>query len=404
MKARSLILGSMLNCLKRALSIRSYTICNFVPKMSDKVAQFTSRFLDISETFIYEPLRLMQKFHPTILCFQKRNKDKFPYDPIFSLDDLEQQAQSREKFLGVFGREAFFSQTIKEKKIEILHAHYGFNGIYALQFKKMNPKLKIIVNFYGLDVYQHTKNPVYRWQLKKLFKQGVLFLACSERMRNDLIKLGAPDERTIVHYGGANLKENLFSRPRQGDEIVFLMCGRFVEKKGFKYGIKAFLRSCRKNTKIRLKVIGSGPLEAELKQIVTKSEFGSKVDFLGALRHESYLREIEQAQIFISPSVTAGSGDKEGLPTVLIESAAIGRPLIASIHSGIPEIVHDQKNGILVAERDIEGLSAAINRMSNEKQLWNIYAEYGRKLAESRFDLIKQTAKIEELYQNMLEV
>ncbi|MBU0579576.1 MAG: glycosyltransferase [Candidatus Margulisbacteria bacterium] len=371
--------------------------------MSKKVAQFTNRFLDISETFIYEPLRLMKKFKPVVFCFQKRNQDKFPYDSIYCLNDLPEKEQKKNQFLAAFGQEKYFTNLIKQNEIRVLHAHYGFGGIYALQFKKKNSNLKIIVNFYGLDVYQHTKSPLYRWQLRQLFKKGDLFLVCSEKMSQDLIKLGAPKNKVKVHYGGADLKKIKYSCPKQGDEIVFLMCGRFVEKKGFKYGIEAFLRCCAKNNNIKLKVIGHGTLEQALKKIVTQSKYQNRVEFLGALNHSEYLTEIEKCNVFISPSVTAKNGDQEGLPTVLIESAAIGRPLIATNYSGIPEIVHHKQNGLLVKEQDIAGLSAAIDYLAENKKLWSRYAEYGRKLVEKNFDLIKQTEKLEEYYQKLIE-
>lgn len=370
--------------------------------MPDNIAQFTNRFLDISETFIYEPLRLMKSYHPVIFCFQKRNQDKFPYEPIFSLSDLSSKEQKKEQLRAVFGQEKYFNNLINQKNIKVVHAHYGFGGIYALQFKKKNPELKIMVNFYGLDVYQHTKNPLYRWQLKQLFKNADLFLVCSEKMKADLIKLGAPAEQVRVQYGGADLKKIGFTNPNAGDEIVFLMCGRFVEKKGFEYGARAFLRSCGKNEHIKLKIIGQGTLEKELKQIVTENPYKDRVEFLGALSHDQYLKEIENAQVFMSPSVTAKNGDQEGLPTVLIEAAAIGRPLIATNYSGIPEIVQDGVNGLLVKEKDVVGISEAIDKMVAEKKKWKQYAVNGRKIVEEKFDMIKQTAKIEHYYQELM--
>jgi glycosyltransferase involved in cell wall biosynthesis len=368
-----------------------------------QVAQLTNRFLDVSETFIFEPLRLMKDFHPDVFCFQRRNAEKFPYEPIYSLDELSAEEQKKNNFKAIFGREEYFSKLIKEKNIKVLHAHYGFGGIYALQFKKKNPKLKIMVNFYGLDVYQHTRNYLYRLQLKKLFKHGDLFMGCSAKMKNDLLKLGAPESKTKVQYGGADISKFNFSLPEVTEETVFLMCGRFVEKKGFEYGLKAFIDCCSPNSNIRLKIIGSGSLEEQLRKIAGNSSCSRKIEFLGPKSHDEYLREIEKAHIFLCPSVTAKNGDQEGLPTVLIESAAIGRPLIATDYSGIPEIVHHKQNGLLVKERDVFGLSEAIRTMVSKKNKWAEYAKYGRALVEENFELNNQTKKIENYYQDLLQ-
>jgi glycosyltransferase involved in cell wall biosynthesis len=265
-------------------------------------------------------------------------------------------------------------------------------GVYALSFCKKN-KIPLITSFYGLDVYQHTRSPFYRWQLRQLFKYGILFLACSEKMRNDLIKLGAPADKTKVQYGGATLSRFPYSQRAPEKEITILMCGRFVEKKGFQYGIDAFNRISAEFPQVKLKIIGSGSLESVLKKAA-----GKNIEFLGAKSHAEYIEEIKKCHIFMSPSVTAKNGDSEGLPTVLIEAAAIGRPLIATKHSGIPEIVHDGKNGLLVPERDVPALADVLRKMLRKPEAWIDFSRYGRALVEKSFDLTKQAQKLEAYY------
>ena len=124
--------------------------------------------------------------------------------------------------------------------------------------------------------------------------------------------------------------------------------------------------------------------------------------FLGSKTHAEYIEEIKKCHIFMSPSVTARSGDSEGLPTVLIEAAAIGRPLLATQHSGIPEIVQDGRNGLLAPEKDVDALAANMVKMLDNPDKWPAYSEYGRRLVEEQFNLEKQAAQLESYYKELV--
>lgn len=372
--------------------------------MSQAIGALTTRFLDLSETFIYEPLQLLKGYDTYFYALQRRNKKHFKYPRVLTLDELPKSIGFLTKLRSRFdaGRSIFVNE-MRRAKITLLQAHYGYMGIYALPLKK-KLKIPLLVNFYGLDVYKHTKSFFYRQQLKKLFKHGDMFLVCSERMREDLIALGAPASRLQVLYGGANLRKFPFSfKPYQEKKkIVFLMCGRFVEKKGFIYGLQAFISAYEKNQNLILRIIGSGAEEKNLKSIAESSFAAKQIEFLGNKNHDEYIKELKSCQVFMSPSVTAKSGDKEGLPTVLIEAAALGKPLIATQHSGIPEILHQDKNGFLVPEKDVGKLSEAILKMAEENYRWRDFADYGRQLVEKDFNLENQVKKLQNLYQRLI--
>ncbi|MDR2431390.1 MAG: glycosyltransferase [Candidatus Margulisbacteria bacterium] len=351
-----------------------------MPKI--KAGCYTARFLDLSETFIYEPLKLFQQTDVCVYAWQRRNKQVFPY------------SNCR------IGREKDLRGLMAADDLQVLHAHYGYIGVSASRF---GLKMPLITSFYGLDVYQHTRNPFYRWQLRRLFKRGNLFLACSRKMRGDLLNLGAPPSRVRALYGGAHLAKFPYAvnEYTENKSVVILMCGRFVEKKGFIYGLRAFLKTAPAYEQARLRIIGAGALEAELKREAASSPFGSQVEFLGSRTHAEYIAELKQCHIFMSPSVTAANGDSEGLPTVLIEAAALGRPLLATFHSGIPEIVRDRQNGLLAPEKDVNALAQNLAALLDDPSRWPVYARAGRELVEEQFDLAKQAAKIEEYYREL---
>ena len=98
-------------------------------------------------------------------------------------------------------------------------------------------------------------------------------------------------------------------------------------------------------------------LRDELKEIINKLGIANQVSFLGWKTHSEILALLRQSHVLVAPSVTADSGDQEGIPNVMKEAMAVGLPVIGTIHGGIPELVENGKTGFLVAERDVDSLA-----------------------------------------------
>ena len=98
------------------------------------------------------------------------------------------------------------------------------------------------------------------------------------------------------------------------------------------------------------------------------------------------------------PYVTAKSGDSEGLPNVLKEAMATGLPIISTKHTGVPEIVKDGQTGFLVNEKDVAAISSKLNYLIENPDLWAPFGINGRKIIEDKFEIVKQTQKLEEIY------
>ena len=116
-----------------------------------------------------------------------------------------------------------------------------------------------------------------------------------------------------------------------------------------------------KNIDAKLVIVGDGPLRESLE--LQAKEQGNKIIFLGAKTHEELKTIYASADIFVAPSVTAKDGDKEGIPTAIMEAMASGLPIVASNSGGICEIIEDEKNGYLVEEKNVEQLIDRINQI-----------------------------------------
>jgi glycosyltransferase involved in cell wall biosynthesis len=105
-----------------------------------------------------------------------------------------------------------------------------------------------------------------------------------------------------------------------------------------------------------------------------------------------------RARVLCVPSRRAPDGDAEGLGQVVLEAAAVGTPTVGYRHGGIPEAVRDGVTGLLAAEGDVAGLRAALARALDDDALWAQLSAAARRHVETEFDLGRQTARLEALY------
>ncbi len=263
--------------------------------------------------------------------------------------------------------------------------------------------LPLLTTFHGIDVSLFARDLVYRLRLKRLFREGSVFLVRSNRMKSDVVDLGCRPEKIIVHYGGIDVNKFKLRKKRlDGERIKILMCGRFVEKKGFEYGIRAFAKLSKIHRKVALTLIGDGKLRGKMENLVDSLNLSDKVQFLGMLSHEEVQRGMEASDIFLSPNVTAGDGNREGIPNTIKEAMATGLPVVSTYHAGIPELVIDKKTGFLVPEKDVDGLVDRLDYLLAHPEIGNDLGREGREVVEQKFNLFTQVSRVEEIYAKLL--
>ncbi|MFQ6066051.1 MAG: glycosyltransferase [bacterium] len=361
------------------------------------IAFFIKTYLPASETFIYEEIKNLTTFNVIVLAQKLVNVNLFPHRNIFSAPThLKWRVGSR------WPSHNWFIKPLLSHRVKLVHSHFGWGGMMILpECKKLC--LPLLTSFHGIDVSLFARDFIYRLRLKKLFREGSVFLVRSNRMKADVIDLGCSPEKIIVHYGGVDVNRFRFRKKRlDGERIKILMCGRFVEKKGFEYGIRAFAKLGKIHKNVALNIIGDGKLRGKLENLVDSLNLSHRVQFLGMLPHEEVQRKMEASDIFLSPNVTASDGNREGIPNTIKEAMATGLPVVSTYHAGIPELVIDRKTGFLVPEKDVEGLVDRLDQLITHPELWEKLGSRGREVVEEKFNLFKQVRKLEKIYKSLL--
>ena len=216
--------------------------------------------------------------------------------------------------------------------------------------------IPLIAHFHGYDASVRSVLEEQADEYRKLFRHAAAIIAVSRAMRQRLIELGAPAERTHWNPCGVDCEQFDQVEPAAAPPILVAV-GRLTEKKGPTYTIRAFASALEEVPDARLRFLGDGPLREECEALVGELGLGHAVEFLGAQPHHAVAPLLRTARAFVQHSVVAASGDSEGTPVAVLEAGATGLPVLATRHAGIPDVVVDGETGLLVDERDVEGMS-----------------------------------------------
>lgn len=283
---------------------------------------------------------------------------------------------------------------------DVIHCHFGQNGSIAVVLRDVGVLTgKIVTIFHGFDLTSYIKKHG-SGTYKQLFEKGDLFLPISEHWKNRLIELGCNKNKIQVHRMGINIS-NLNDSAKKGhknESTIILSVGRLVEKKGINYGIEAVARLKDRFQGLQYLIIGDGIMKIDLMQLIQKHQLQKNVKLLGWMTQDEIFNIMRGADIFLAPSVTSSTGSQEGIPVVLMEAMAHRLPVVATRHSGIPEIVIDGQNGFLAEECDVVGLADKMECLIMNPELSNRMGAEGRKLIENSFDIDRLNEKLIRIF------
>jgi len=295
---------------------------------------------------------------------------------------------------------------IKKEKIKILqfghYAHYCLIGTLLAKLLK----LKILIYFHGVDLWIHQRKKIDKWLMKLNLKNADKLIANSNFIKNEISKLGIPEEKITVVYPGVNLEKfKSLNNKKSGDlanKKIILSLGRLIKLKGYDLVFKALPEVIRVVPNLVYLIIGEGEEEKELRELVKKLDLEKYVNFIKAIRgpEETKAPYYALADVFVGPSREIIYKDYkhiESFGLVYLEAAAAEKPVIATKIGGITEAVLDGQTGLLVPPENTQALSQALIKLLTDEELAKKLGKQGRERVEKEFRWEQRVEKISEL-------
>jgi colanic acid/amylovoran biosynthesis glycosyltransferase len=372
-----------------------------------QVGLFRHNLFRVSEPFIAQQAERLQRYRPLYLG-RLRYGAPPPGAEALVLEDLAPQMRLLPAAWHMLSASPHpYLYMLEGRRPDLIHAHFGVEGVYALPLAA-RLGVPLVTTFHGFDATLAPlgllSNPAWvRYALGRggLARRGNLFIAASDFLRQKLLALDFPPERVAVHYIGVDTSAIAPRTPAQ-EEPAILHVARLEEVKGTEYLIRAFALVAPQYPLARLVIIGDGKLRKNLERLARETGFAERITFLGACPHVEVLGWMRRAAMLVLPSIKTHSGREEGLGMVMLEAAATGVPGIGSRIGGIPEGIAEGETGFLVPERDPEALSIAIGTLLANQTLRLRMGEAARRRTERMFDLTRQTAALEDIYDGLL--
>lgn len=281
-------------------------------------------------------------------------------------------------------------------KYDIVHANWLIpQGIIQSFFKK-----PYIITGHGGDISSFNKGILKKLKKRCMDKAGEVIVVSGYKQQE--LKEIYPGICSRIISMGVNTE--LFNREQnhidnffeQGNQKVVLYVGRLAEIKGVNFLIEAM----QYVNNAKLVIVGDGPERRHLEEIADRSS--ARIAFLGSKTHEELKVIYASADILVVPSVTDSNGAQEGLPTVIMEAFASKLAVIATRTGGIPNLLKDGGNGLLVEEKSAKEIAAAINRLLTDGALYErVTAE--AYLAAKENDYSKVAEKYHKVIERILD-
>ena len=311
-------------------------------------------------------------------------------------------APPREVFIKEFLQAGYIANAVLEaKNIRHMHAHFCHGSTTIALYASKMSGIPFSFTAHAKDIYLKELNPGNL--LQKKMRRAEFLVTCTGANEEHLQRLAPKGTKIHRIYHGLDTK--LFSNNEETvqdkSEVlpIVLSVGRLVEKKGFDYLIRACAILKEKGHRFQCRIVGGGDgYTDKLKALIKDLNVGDIVDLHGAVTQEE-LREIyKQATLFALPCLVVDNGDRDGIPNVLVEAMSMRVPVISTDISGIPELITDDVNGLLVPEKNAEAMAHAIERLLTQPELRQKLSEAGRARVCSDFDSQVTTLDLKELF------
>ncbi len=364
------------------------------------------------DLFPFAPVVVMEKPSPAVRTKRRKQRQRGNFIRRFYYKHLLQRWPPPEKPKPpapppppVYDDAYNLVDLLRQHQPQLAHVYYGHKAVkYLPMLRRWGGPL--IVSFHGMDVREDVYKVTDPTKLSEVFAEARLVLGRSQSLLDRLAEMGCPPGKLRLNRTAIPLDAvtPVIRQPPADGRWVFLQACRLIAKKGLPTTLLAMRKIADQWPEARLLVAGDGPLGEEMRSLCHELHLGGNVEFLG-WRSQTELRELyRQAHLFLHPSETTLSGDREGVPNTLLEAMATGLPPVATLHGGIPEAVTDGVDGLLVPEKSPAALADAVLRLIRQTGLLEELSAKAASNVAAKYGLDGRLQALEDCYEEAMGI
>jgi glycosyltransferase involved in cell wall biosynthesis len=290
---------------------------------------------------------------------------------------------------------AVLARDVIIKGITHIHAHFGTSATEVARIASHLTSVPYSFTAHAKDIFHEEVEPL---DLRRKLKEAADVITVSD-YNVEYLRANYDSDTGRVHrvYNGMNLNRFLFKSPQDRPPRI-INVGRLVEKKGLDVLIDACGVLASENYPFACQIIGTGELESELRAQIERLQLQKWVQLSGPRPQREVIGLLQDAALFAAPCVVSKDGNRDGLPTVLLESMALGTPCVSTDVTGIPEVLRHMETGLMVPQHDPQALALAMKQLMEDSALRVELATRARRLIEKEFDIHRNAARIREIF------
>jgi len=286
----------------------------------------------------------------------------------------------------------WLARAVRERGIGHLHAHFASAAAVVARLAGRVADVPYSLTAHAKDIFHEDVDPE---ALRRVLSDARVAITVSD-FNVEHLRGVAPEAHVRRVYNGLDLGGLDFSDQTDRSRRV-LAVGRLVGKKGFDVLIDACAELARRARPVDCDIVGTGAEHPRLAAQIAEHGLEARVRLLGARSQDEVHAAMREAAVLAVPCVVGADGNRDGLPTVLLEAMALGTPCVATPVTGIPEAVEHRRTGLLVGERRADQLADALAELLDDGALRERLAAAGRARLEHDFDVDANAAELRAL-------
>jgi len=287
------------------------------------------------------------------------------------------------------------AREVSIRGIDHLHAHFATSPASVARLGAFLAGIPYSFTAHAKDIFHESVRP--EDLVRKLSDARAVITVTDYNVEFLRRTYGSAAARVRRVYNGLDLARFPYRDPGERPPVIVAV-GRLVEKKGFADLVAACALLAEWGIDFRCELIGAGPLEGDLAAAIDRERLTKRFSLAGPRPRSEIIERVSGGCVFAAPCVIGSDGNRDGLPTALLEAMALGTPCVSTHVTGIPEVIRDGETGLLVKPGAWADLAVALARLLADAELRVRLARAARHMIEREFDADRNGAELREAF------